>query len=143
MEGARGHEEDVIGLHHPVLGLHVRTLHDREQVALHSLARDIRPAHLALLAGDLVDLVEEDDAKGFHALERVGRHVLHVDELLELLLQQDAPCFAHLHRPLPLALRHHVAQHLGEVLHAVRRTLRDRPDLDDQARLLEGLAGCC
>ena len=100
MKGAGGDEEDVVGLHHPVLRLHVGSLDDRQQVALHALARDVGAAHLALLAGDLVDLVEEDDAERLDALERVGGDVLHVDELLELLLEEDAPRLADLHGAL-------------------------------------------
>ena len=61
MEGARGDEQDVVGLHRPVLGRDRRALDQRQQVALHALAADI--AAVAALAGaDLVDLVEEDDA---------------------------------------------------------------------------------
>jgi hypothetical protein len=40
MEGAGGHEQDVIGLDHAVLGGHRRAFDQRQQVALHALARD-------------------------------------------------------------------------------------------------------
>jgi hypothetical protein len=77
-----------------------------EQVALHAFARHIGPAHLRPLAGDLVDLVEEDDTEVFDAVERVGGHVLDVDQLVQLLLEQNAPSFGDLDRALFLALGH-------------------------------------
>ena len=63
MEGAGGDEQDVVGLDRAVLGVDRRSLDDRQQVALHALARDVRAAARALVAGDLVDLVDEDDAR--------------------------------------------------------------------------------
>ena len=101
---AGGDEEDVVRLHHAVLRLHVRAFDDRQQVALHAFARHVGAAHLRALAGDLVDLVEEDDAELLDALERVGGDVLQVDQLLELLLEQDAPRLGDLHRALLLSL---------------------------------------
>ena len=35
---ARGHEENVIGLHHSVLGLDVRSFNNGEKITLHALA---------------------------------------------------------------------------------------------------------
>ena len=63
VERAGGDEQDVVGLDRPVLGVDGRPLDDRQQVALHALARDVRAARRALVAGDLVDLVDEDDAR--------------------------------------------------------------------------------
>ena len=115
VEGAGGDEEDVVGLHHAVLRLHVRAFDDRQEVALHAFARDVGAAGGGALAGDLVDLVEEDDAQLLDALERVGGDVLDVDELLELLVDEDAPRLGHLHGALLLALGHHLLEHLAEV----------------------------
>ena len=42
VERAGGDEEDVVGPHLAVAGLHGRALDDRQQVALHALARDVR-----------------------------------------------------------------------------------------------------
>ena len=124
VERAGGDEEDVIGLHHAVLRLHVRAFDDRQQVALHAFARDVGPAHLRPLAGDLVDLVEEDDAELLDALERVGGDVVQVDQLLELLLEQNATRLGDLHRALLLPLGHHLLEHVGDVVHAFGRALR-------------------
>ena len=62
MEGAGGDEQDVIGLHRAVLGGHGGAFDDRQQVALHSLARHVRPL-AALASRHLVDLVEEDQPR--------------------------------------------------------------------------------
>ena len=53
----------MVGFDRPVLGVDGRPLDDRQQVALDALARDVGPAAGALVAGDLVDLVDEDDAR--------------------------------------------------------------------------------
>ena len=61
VEGARGDEQDVVGLDHAVLGVDGRALDQRQQVALHALARDVGALRLGARR-DLVDLVDEDDA---------------------------------------------------------------------------------
>ena len=61
MERARSDEKDVVGLHHAVARGDRRALDQRQQVALHALARDVGARDLAA-ARDLVDLVEEHDA---------------------------------------------------------------------------------
>ena len=43
MEGARGDEQHVVGLHRAMLGGDGGALDQRQQVALHALARDVRP----------------------------------------------------------------------------------------------------
>ena len=61
MKRAGGDEQDVVGLHRSVLGVDGGALDQRQQVALHAFARHVGAAQ-AFAAGDLVDLVEEDDA---------------------------------------------------------------------------------
>ena len=68
VEGAGGDEQDVIGPHHAVLGVDGRPFDDRQDVALHAFAADVG-AVPAFAAGDLVDLVEEDDAGLLDALD--------------------------------------------------------------------------
>ena len=62
VERARGDEQDVVGLDHAVLGVDRRAFDQRQQVALHALARDVGAAGDFRRDGDLVDLVDEDDA---------------------------------------------------------------------------------
>jgi hypothetical protein len=88
VEGAGGEEEDVVGAHHAVLGRDRRPLDDRQQVPLHPLAGDVRPA-AAFAPGDLVDLVEEDDAALLHPVAGLPGHLLAVDQLVGLLLDED------------------------------------------------------
>ena len=61
VEGARGDEQHVVGLHRPVLGRDGGALDQRQQVALHALAGDVGAGAVGA-GGDLVDLVDEDDA---------------------------------------------------------------------------------
>ena len=75
VERAGGDEQDVIGAHHAVLGVDGRAFDDRQDVALHALAADVG-AVAALAAGDLVDLVDEDDAGLLDALDGGARRPL-------------------------------------------------------------------
>ena len=97
MERARRDEQDVIGPHHAVLGVDRRALDDRQQVALHALARDVGPVH-AFAAGDLVDLVDEDDAGLLGARDRFLGHRFHVDQLGRLLLREQVERLGDLQR---------------------------------------------
>ena len=123
MEGAGCNEQNVIGFHHPVFRLHIRAFHDREKVALDALTRNVR-ASAVPLARDLVYLIEKDDAHRLDALERIRGHVLVVDELVELLLEQDAARLRYLYRSLLRPLGKHFLQHVGEISHSLRRALR-------------------
>src|SRR5690606_41154782 len=93
MEGAGGDEEDVVGLHAAVLRAHRRALDDRQKIPLDALARHVGPRGARLAAGDLVDLVEEDDAALLTALDGELLHAVVVDELLRLLLLEDLERF--------------------------------------------------
>ena len=119
MEGAGGDEQDVVRLHHAVLGRHVGPLDDRQQVALHPLARDVGAA-APLAAGDLVDLVEEDQPPLLDALARLAGDQGAVDQLLGLLLLEDLARLGH--RDLLLLL---AAEEAGEHLLDVHPHLLD------------------
>src|SRR5690554_7788718 len=56
---SRGDEQDVVGLDHAIAGADGGAFHQRQQVALHALARDVGAAHL-VARGDLVDLRSEE-----------------------------------------------------------------------------------
>ena len=94
VERAGGDEEDVIRLHHAVLRVDRRPFDDRQDVALHAFAADVR-AVAALAAGDLVDLVDEDDPRLLHAIDRRAGDGVHVDQLLFLFLRQRLERFGH------------------------------------------------
>jgi hypothetical protein len=124
VERARGDEEDVVGRHRSMLGLDRRALDDRQQIALHALARDVRPLLAPAPRGDLVDLVHEDDARLLDALDRLLAHVVHVDETERLLGDQGAACVGDLHAPLLLALREHAPEQVLELNAHLFDTLR-------------------
>ena len=87
VERAGGDEQDVIGPHHAVFRVDGRAFDDRQDVALHALAADVGPV-TALAPGDLVDLVDEDDARLFDPLDRGARDAVHVDQLLLFFLRR-------------------------------------------------------
>src|SRR5262249_37696502 len=109
-----GDEEDVIGLHHPVLGVDRRSFDDGQDVALHAFAADVGTV-APFAAGDLVDLVDEDDARLLDALDGGAGHAVHVDQLLLFLLLEVLERLGHLQLPpFGLALKE-AREHVLEV----------------------------
>ncbi len=137
MKCAAGDEQDVVGLDHPVLGRDRRALDQRQQIALHALARHVGALHF-LAAGDLVDLVEEDDAVLLDVVERLGLELVVVDQLAGFLVDQRLQRLADIHfLQLALAARHlleHALDLAGQVFHARGREnlhlRRHRRELD-------------
>ena len=124
MEGTRGDEEDVVGLHHAVARRDGGALHERQQVALHALARDIGSLHFRA-ARDLVDLIEEHDAVLLRIGKRAALQLVVVHQARRLLLGEDLGRLADPHAPQPAAAATQVGEHAldlrGELLHARRR----------------------
>src|SRR5690606_14018872 len=87
MEGARGDEEDMVGLDRPIFGRDRRTLDQRQQVPLYAFARRaaLRPA---LAVGHLVDLVDEDDAVVFNQLNGFALELFLIEQLVGLFGNQ-------------------------------------------------------
>ena len=123
MEGPAGNEQDMIGLHHAVLGADGRPFHDRQQIALHPLPRDFRTMAAATAAGsDLVDLVEENDAGFFRAPQGLLDDRVHVDQFFHLFLFCRIQRLGHLHLPSLLLTRKNLAEGILQaglhILHA-------------------------
>ena len=124
MEGAAGDEQDVVGADHAVLGRHRRPFDERQQVALHALARDIGAVRIAA-RGDLVDLVEEDDAVLLDVAHGVELHFLVIDQLAGLFVDEQLARLADLQLARLLARPAHVLEHALDLrrqfFHARRR----------------------
>ncbi|MCY1512478.1 hypothetical protein D9M68_469390 [compost metagenome] len=137
VERAGGDEQDVVGLHHAQLGVHRAALDQRQQVTLHALAGDVGAAGVGAL-GDLVDLVEEDDAVLLHRFQGAALEVFIVDQALRFLVADQLHRLGDLQLAgLALALAHvgeQVLQLAGHLLHAGRghdfHARRDVGDLD-------------
>mmetsp|Transcript_24383 Transcript_24383/g.76469 ORF Transcript_24383/g.76469 Transcript_24383/m.76469 type:complete len:539 (+) Transcript_24383:104-1720(+) len=125
VEGAGGHEEDVVRVHVAVLlQADGAPLEQRQQVALHTLVAGVRAAVLARVA-DLVDLVDEDDAVLLGGAHGLAHDVRAVRELFHLQLLQDAPRLAHFDLP-PLRAPALPAHEPEEVLHLHRHLVVPR-----------------
>jgi len=120
VERAAGDEQDVVGLHHAVLGRHRGAFDQRQQVALHALARHVAAVGVRA-GGDLVDLVEEHDAVLLDCGQRLLLGLLVVDQAPGFLLGQQLHRLAHLELAgLATALPEvgeHALQLLRQVLH--------------------------
>ena len=99
MKRARGDKQNVIGAHHAVARVHRGSFHNGQNVALHAFARNVGPV-AAFAPGNLVDLVEEDDAVRLNALHRGAVHLVHVDQAAFFFLHQVVERVAHLHLAL-------------------------------------------
>ena len=93
MERARRDEQDVVGLDRPVLGRDRGALDQRQQVALHALARDVGAD--AVARANLVDLVEEDDAVVLDRLDGVLGDLLLIEQAVRFLVDQQRVGFPH------------------------------------------------
>src|SRR6476661_8321099 len=79
-----------------------------------------------LAAGNLIDIVEENDASVFHAVDRHTRDLVHIDEPLLLFLDQVLERLVDLHLPLLSALAKDVRQHVFDVdVHLLYALVRD------------------
>ena len=114
VERAGGDEQDVVGPHHAVFRVDRRAFDDRQDVALHAFAADVG-AVAALAPGDLVDLVDEDDAGLLHALDRRARDALHVDQLLLFFLGQRLERLRHAQLALLRPSLEQAGQHVLDV----------------------------
>ena len=114
VKGAGGNEQDVIGLHHPVFRIDRRPFDDREDVALDTLAADIRTM-AAFAAGHLVDLVDEDDPRLLDAVDGGARHGLHVDQLRLFFLREHLERLGHAQLPLLRPAGEEPAHHVLDV----------------------------
>jgi hypothetical protein len=88
------------------------------KVALHALARGTAHDSAALAGGDLVDLVDEDDAVVLDEVDRLALQLLLVEELVGFLGDEDLVRVLDLHLALDAALPEGLAEHVGEVDHA-------------------------
>src|ERR1035437_9410388 len=114
VECTGGDEQDVVGAHHAVARVHRGAFDDGQNVALHAFARNVRPVP-AFASRDLVDFVEEDDARVLHALHGDARDLVHVDQTLLFFLDEVLERLADLHLPLLGALAEDVGQHVFHV----------------------------
>ena len=99
MECARRDKEDVVGANHAVLGVDRCPLDDRKDVALDPFAADVGTVR-TFAPRNLVDLVDEDDARLLDLLDGGSRDAVHVDQLPLLLLRQVFEGLGHFHAPL-------------------------------------------
>ena len=68
-------------------------LDNRQQIALHALPGNIRAVGF-IRAGDLVDLVEKNDAGLLDALDGGALNLVTIDQLLRLLREEHLSCIA-------------------------------------------------
>src|ERR1700688_4429353 len=94
MERARSDEEDMVGLHRAVLGGDGGALDQRQEIALHALARHVG-AEAAFAGADLVDLVEKHDAVVLDHLDRFLGQLIVVEQLVGFLVDQDVVGLVH------------------------------------------------
>ena len=111
---AGGNEQDVVGLDHPVLGVHGRAFDDRQDVALYAFAADVG-SMAAFAPRDLVDFVDEDDAGLLHAIDRGAGDAFPCRELLLFFLRQRVERFRHLQPALPRPALEEARQHVLDV----------------------------
>src|SRR6185503_12509811 len=131
-ERARRDEQHVIRAHHAVARADGAPFDERQEIALHALARYVGAVRLRA-PRDLVDLVDEDDAVLLDGLDGLELHVFLIDELRGFLFLEQRE------RVLDLelaALRAALMQVLKQALELIRHLLHagGRHDLDADGR---------
>src|SRR5262245_64685151 len=96
MEGTGSDKQDVIGAYETVACIDSRAFDNRQNIALNTFTAHVWPV-AGFAAGDLVDFIEEDNSVVLDALDREPRHLVHVDKLLLLFLDQLLDRFSNLH----------------------------------------------
>ncbi len=123
MKRAACDEQNVVGLHHAVLGVDRGAFDERQQIALHALTRHFATARF-VARRDLVDFVEKHDAVLLDVLHSLGFHLFVVEHLAGFFVGEDLERFLHLQlaaRFLAAAdVREHRTDLLGHVFHARR-----------------------
>src|SRR6185436_6985445 len=114
MERAGSNEQDVVGAYHSITRVDGRAFNDWQNVALHPFAGDVG-AVPAFAPSDLVDLIEEDDARILDPVDRHARDLVHVNEALLLFLNQVFKRLVDFHFPLLGTLAEDVRQHVFNV----------------------------
>src|SRR3546814_1721935 len=102
-----------------MLGGHRGALDEWQQVALNALARDVGAAALGA-RGDLVDLVQEDDAVLLDSGDRGADYRLLVEQLVALLGDQHLIGLRDGHAALLDASTHRSAEHTSELQSLMR-----------------------
>ena len=123
MKGPRGNEQDVIGLHHAVFGGNGGALDQRQQIALHTLARHVGTTAFRARS-HLVNFVNEDNAVLLEHVQRLRLDVFLVDQFGRFFIDQQFHRFGDFELAcLALGLTHlteHATQLLGHFFHAGR-----------------------
>src|SRR5690606_32672595 len=101
---------------HAVTGIDRSALDDRQQIALHALARNIRAAPAAgCAAGDLIEFIEENDPGIFRPLDGLSRNVFHIDEVFLFIADEQYFGVDDLHLPTDGFCRKHISEHIAEI----------------------------
>src|SRR5213593_3874400 len=123
MKRASRNEQNMISSYHAITTVHCRAFDNRQDVALHSFARNVRPVS-RFSTGDFVDLIEENDARVLDPLDCSARNLIHVNESLFLFLHHVFDGFINTHlAPLCSTLKE-IAQHVLHVDAHLFHTLR-------------------
>ena len=124
MECSRRHEKNVVRAHHPVTRVDGRPFDNRQNVALHTLPRNIRTMP-AFTPRNLVNLIQENDSRILHPVNRDSRYLVHVNQPLLFFLNQIFERLVHLHLPLFGALPEDIRQHVLDVdIHLLHTLVR-------------------
>ena len=84
MKGSRCDEQDVVGTHHSVAGVDCGSFDNWQDVTLDSLSAHFGSV-LCFSARDLIDFVDEDNARFFNPVQSLAGDLVNVDQLRFLL----------------------------------------------------------
>ena len=109
-------EEHMIGLDRAILRNNRRALYNRQDVALNPLTRDVCARTASITHGDLINLIEEDDAAVLGSAHCLLGDNIHIDEFVRLLGREDLARLCDCHLALVTVFRHEFPDHGLEVV---------------------------
>src|SRR5215475_7201426 len=114
MEGTGSDKQDVIGAYETVTCIDSRTFDNGQNIALNTFTAYVWPV-AGFAAGNLVYFIEEDNSIVLDSLDREPRHLVHVDKLLLLFLDQVLDRFSNLHFALLRALAEETGKDIFDI----------------------------
>ncbi len=129
MKRTCGNKQNVVCPHHAVARIDGCPFHDRQNIPLHTLARNIRPVS-ALASCNLVDFIQEDNSICLHALHSCARHLIHVDQASFFFLNQIIEGFGDFHLPFLGGSAKDIRQNILQIdVHLLRALSGDDSEL--------------
>src|SRR5689334_22317399 len=113
MKSPGSDEENVLSADHSIFGINVCPFDYWKQVSLHAFAGNFG-AGAGFPAGDLVDLIQENDPGLLSLFQSLSGDLLHVDERFLFVAEKSGACVAEFHGAADSFAWEKIAEHVAK-----------------------------